>query len=133
MYDWYAAPNRKLWTSNTATTGFLNSFTRERSDTYGHSALMAVEVAVTRRVYVLGIIGRLATFHSTKRKKMKEKLPMTSILITMGESHSKYDPPPEMGMRRKMMPTDEAKTPRKSMRLILVFSPSLRALLGTRK
>ena len=64
-----------------------------------------------RDMSIPGSMGRVATFHSTNRKRRREHPPMASMLITMGVSHEKYEPPPEMGMSTKMMPTEDVSTP----------------------
>ena len=58
-----------------------------------------------------GIIGITANFHSTNTKIIIEIEPRTIIEITMGESQGKYVPPPEIGMRRRITPTELAKVP----------------------
>lgn len=80
-----------------------------------------------------GNMGNEATFHSMKPKAMKERPPIMSIVITIGESHGKYDPPPEIGMRRKMIPIDDARTPDQSIRPMFSRKRSFRALFGIRK
>lgn len=52
---------------------------------------------------------------------------MISILITKGESHRKYEPPPEMGINRKIVPMDEVTKPKKST----FFAPSLNVVVGS--
>lgn len=58
---------------------------------------------------------------------------MTSILITMGESHGKYEPPPEIGIKRKMIPIDDASTPNQSIRATFPQKLPFPALFGIRK
>ena len=83
--------------------------------------------------HILGSMGKEATFHSIKTKAIMDRPPMTSILITMGESQVKYDPPPEIGIRRNMIPIDEASTPYQSIRPMFFRNRSLFALFGIKK
>jgi hypothetical protein len=57
-------------------------------------------------------MGILANFHSTKMNKISDVVPIESILITSGELQAKYAPPPEMGMSRNIVPTEDVITPR---------------------
>ena len=45
-----------------------------------------------------GIIGMTAHFHSTRMNKTADMDPSVSIEMTMGLLHSKYVPPPDIGM-----------------------------------
>jgi hypothetical protein len=58
-----------------------------------------------------GIIGILANLHSTITNKISEEVPMVSMLITSGELQAKYAPPPEIGISRNIVPTEEVNTP----------------------
>ena len=57
----------------------------------------------------------MATFHSMRKNAIREQAPIVSMLMTIAESQGKYDPPPEMGINKKMIPTDDASVPRKSI------------------
>lgn len=99
-------------------------------------------------MYLPGIIGSLASFHSQAIKDRKATKPTTSMLITIGESQEKYAPPvrlvspthcnqrgehyrpPVMGMSRRMTPTDDEKEPIQSTRLTLSLKPAVGGLLG---
>jgi hypothetical protein len=52
-----------------------------------------VETGQIMALGLLGIIGSLATLHSTITNSTRLATPMTSMLIIMGEFHGKYAPP----------------------------------------
>lgn len=99
-------------------------------------------------MYLPGIIGSLASFHSQAMKDRKATKPTTSMLITMGDSQEKYAPPvrlvsptnchqrgeydrpPVIGMSRRITPTDDEKDPIQSTRLTLSLKPAVGGLLG---
>lgn len=56
-------------------------------------------------------MGMAANFHSVKRNKSAAADPIASIDITIGLLHSKYVPPPEMGMSRSIMAEELVSTP----------------------
>lgn len=58
-----------------------------------------------------GIRGSRAAFHSTIRNRKEETPPTESIVITIGLLHAKYDPPPEIGIRRKIIPKELSASP----------------------
>lgn len=69
-----------------------------------------------------GIMGRLATFHSTNMKAANERPPMVSMEMTMGEDHSKYEPPPESGIRISTIAIVAVIIPPQSMSLNCCFA-----------
>lgn len=58
-----------------------------------------------------GIIGSTETLYSTKKKAMAQIPPTVNMPMTIAESQAKYDPPPETGMRIKMMADEPVKMP----------------------
>ena len=63
-------------------------------------------------ISIPGSIGRVATFHSIKKNMINAQAPIVNMLMTSAEFHGKYEPPPEIGIRRKMIPIDEDRQPR---------------------
>ena len=58
-----------------------------------------------------GIMGIRANFHSTRMKMTIATDPRVSIEITIGLLHSKYVPPPEIGMRSRRIAEELETTP----------------------
>lgn len=97
----------------------------------------------------LGIIGKAATFHSIITKATRDSVPMHSILITVGEFHGKYAPPetiisdmaarpqhavlyipPEIGISKKMIATEDVSNPSQSIFFMLSLNPAVGGLDG---
>ena len=59
-----------------------------------------------------GIIGNLATLHSTSRKRKKKHPPIIIKLIVNALSHLKVEPPPLTGISKKTMEIELVRNPR---------------------
>lgn len=84
-----------------------------KSRTISVAMLALIQVFDDRylRANARGRTGSLATFASTKRKADRHTIPDTSKAIVVALDQGNVEPPPDIGMRRKIVPEEDKTIP----------------------